>query len=67
MPFAHIINTNFSICMQQITNLTESKSRRWTPLVTSAVLKPNWLSRTIKNESNKLYPLAQLLEHFSAE
>ena len=51
----------------EIINLTESKSRRWTPLVTSAVLKPNYSSGTIRTYSNKRYPLAQLLEHSGAE
>ena len=35
-------------CCSEITNLTEPKSRRWTPLVTSAVLKPNYSSGTIR-------------------
>ena len=32
----------------EITVLTESRSRRWTPLVTSAVLNPNYSSGTIR-------------------
>ena len=35
-------------CCREVTNLTESKSRRRTPLVTSAVLKPNYSSGTIR-------------------
>ena len=35
-------------CCREIINLTESKSRRWNPLVTSAVLKPNYSSGTIR-------------------
>ena len=35
-------------CCSEITNLAGSKSRRWTPLVASAVLKPNYSSGTIR-------------------
>ena len=38
----------FNYFCSEITNLTESKSRRWTPLVTSAVLKPSYSSGTIR-------------------
>ena len=41
----------YTVCLiflSEITNLTESKSRRWTPFVTSAVLKPNYSSGTIR-------------------
>ena len=45
--FKFIIFIFFFFC-SEITDLTESKSRRWTPLVTSAVLKPNYSSGTIR-------------------
>ena len=38
----------FNFFFSEITNLTESKIGRWTPLVTSAVLKPNYSSGTIR-------------------
>ena len=38
----------FIFFCSEIINLTESKSRRWAPLATSAVLKPNYSSGTIR-------------------
>ena len=67
MSFDYVINTKFRLISNEITNLTESKSKRSTPLVTSIVLKPNCVSGIIRNESYKQYPLAQLSEHSGAK